>query len=95
MPFMQDDTYSSRNFATLRSSELQPSFIRFYIFCLHKKISITNYWTGLKPYKVFNIQHSSVFLLNSRSFLFIVTTEIHFYKIKCIKDSSPYSEVTE
>jgi len=28
IPFMQDNTYLSRNFATLRSSELQPSFTR-------------------------------------------------------------------
>lgn len=91
MPFMQDGIYPPRNFATLGPSELQPPFTNVSAIKLYT-ISITFIAPGRPQtqYVMFSILQSPVFLLNSRSFYFLVDSESwKTYKINYSNTLSP------
>lgn len=69
--FMQDTNQMPRNFATLGSLWLRPSFSRVWILCL-LNISFYPSTTGqISGFIRQGLQQSLVFLLNSRSSLFV------------------------
>ncbi len=78
---MHVGTYPTRNFATLGPSELRPPFTGALIQCFHTSFLPSSTGQVSDPIRHLTILQSLVFLLNSRSPLFSVTSKKIFNNI--------------
>ena len=70
-PFMRVENYSTRNFATIGPSRLQPSFTGTSIQNLHLSFSSNQHRTGIRPYtSCCHFAESCVFIKQSLPSLF-------------------------